>query len=198
MFLKQCESKVWEARKKGRQGNMRPAMDLGDCAGINARGNDQVLPNTTFMVVICRVPNGNNDPTSSMQFQASYTSVGHQEELIDFIEKKFGPKEPYCLTALYRCNLTQEELDKEYMRLYAQGQMMNDPPYGQTSYNSSHSNAFKLKLGHDVQLFLIEMKAATRKDIAKHVMRPGKVIPTSLVMVCYANCQSIYLDFGVI
>jgi hypothetical protein len=123
-----------------------------------------------------------------MQFQASYTDVRHWEELIDFIEKNCGPKEPYCLTALYKCNLTQEELDEEYMGLYAPGQMMNDPLYGQISYNSSLSNAFKLKLGHDVQLFLIEMKAATGKEIAEHVMRPAKVIPASLVTVSYAHC----------
>jgi hypothetical protein len=123
-----------------------------------------------------------------MQLQASYTDVRHWEELIDFIEKNCGPKEPYCLTALYKCNLTQEELDEEYMGLYAPGQMMNDPLYGQISYNSSLSNAFKLKLGHDVQLFLVEMKAATGKEIAEHVMRPAKVIPASLVTVSYAHC----------
>jgi hypothetical protein len=74
------------------------------------------------------------------------------------------------------------------MGLYAPGQMMNDPLYDQISYNSSISNAFKLKLGHDVQLCLIEMKAATGKHIAKHVMRPAKVIPTSVVMVSYTHC----------
>jgi hypothetical protein len=188
MFLKKCASEVREARKKGRRGNKRPATDLGERAGKKARGNVPELPNSTFMVVIRRVPNGNNDPTSSMQFQASYTDVRHWEELIDFIEKNCGPKEPYCLTALYKCNLTQEELDEEYMGLYAPGQMMNDPLYGQISYNSSLSNAFKLKLGHDVQLFLIEMKAATGKEIAEHVMRPAKVIPASLVTVSYAHC----------
>jgi hypothetical protein len=114
--------------------------------------------------------------------------VRHWEELLDFIEKNCGPKEPYCLTALYKCNLTQEELDEEYMGLYAPGQMMNDPLYGQISYNSSLSNAFKLKLGHDVQLFLVEMKAATGKEIAEHVMRLAKVIPASLVTVSYAHC----------
>jgi len=114
--------------------------------------------------------------------------VRHWEELIDPIEKYCGPKEPYCLTALYKCNLTQEELDEEYMGLYAPGQMMNDPLYGQISYNSSLSKTFKLKLGHNVQLFLIEMKAVTGKDIAKHVMRPAKVIPTSLITVSYAHC----------
>jgi hypothetical protein len=52
------------------------------------------------------------------------------------------------------------------MGLYAPGQMMNDRLSGQISYNSSLSNAFKLKLGHDVKLSLVEMKAATGKDIA--------------------------------
>jgi hypothetical protein len=140
------------------------------------------------MVVIRRVPNGNNDPTFSMQLQASYTDVRHWEELINFIEKEFGLKKPYCLTALYEFNLTQEQLDEEYMGLYALGQMMNDPLYGQISYNSSLSNAFKLKLGHDVQLFLVEMKAVTGKVIAEHVMRPAKVFPASLVTVSYAHC----------
>ena len=44
------------------------------------------------MVVIHRVPNGNNDPTFSMQLLASYIHVKYWEELIDFIEKNCGPK----------------------------------------------------------------------------------------------------------
>jgi hypothetical protein len=134
------------------------------------------------------VPNGNNDPTSSMQLQASYTDVKHWEEVIDIIEQTFGPKEPYCLTGLFKCNLTQEELDEEYMVLYALRQMINDPLYSQISYNSCLSNAFKLIQGHDVQLFLVELKAATGKEIAKDVMRPAQVIFASLVMVSYAHC----------
>ena len=153
------------------------------------------MPNTTFMVVIRQVPNGNNDPTCSMQLQASYTDVRHWEELIDFIEKNCGRNELYCLTAFFKCTLTLEELDEEYMGLCAPGQMINVPLYGQISYNSSLSNAFKLKLGHDVQLFLVEMKAATGKDSAKHVMRPAKVIPASLVTASYIHCESVYLDF---
>ena len=98
MFLKKCASEVREARKKGWRGNKRPVTDVGECAGKQARCNVPELPNSTFMVVIRRVPNGNNDPTSSMQFQGSYTDVRHWEELIDFIEKNCGPKEPYCLT----------------------------------------------------------------------------------------------------
>jgi hypothetical protein len=66
--------------------------------------------------------------------------------------------------------------------------MMNEPLYGQMSYNSSLSYAFKLKLGHDVQLFLVEMKAAPGKEIAEHVIRLAKVILASLVMVSYVHC----------
>jgi hypothetical protein len=65
--------------------------------------------------------------------------------------------------------------------------MMNDPLYDQISYNSSLSNAFRLKLGHIVSQFLVEMKAATGMDIAEHVMRPAKVIPASLVPVSHAH-----------
>jgi hypothetical protein len=81
------------------------------------------------------------------------------------------------------------------MGLYAPRQTMNDPLYGQISYNSSFSNAFKLKLGHNVNLFLVEMKGATGKENAKHIMRPAKVIPASLALVSYAHCKSVYLDF---
>jgi len=80
----------------------------------------------------------------------------------------------------------QEELDEKYMRLYTPGQMMNDPLYGQISYNSSLSHAFKLKLGHNVKLCLVEIKAATGKDIAQHVIRLAKVIPPRLVTVGYS------------
>jgi hypothetical protein len=188
MFLKNWGSEVWQARKKGRRGNKQSATDLGERMGNKARSIVSGLPSTTFMVVIHRVPNGKDDKTSCMQVQASYTDVRHWEELIDFIEKMSGAKEPYCMTALYRCNLMQEELDEKYMGLYALGQMLKDPLYGQIPYNSSLSNAFKLKLRHDVQLFLFEMKAATGKEIAEHVMRPAMAIPTSLVTVSYAHC----------
>jgi hypothetical protein len=84
------------------------------------------------------------------------------------------------------CNLKQQELDEEYMGLYAPGPTMNDHQSGQISYNISLSNAFQLKLRHDVKLCLIQMMAATGKDIAEHVIRPVKVIPTSLEPVSYA------------
>jgi hypothetical protein len=80
------------------------------------------------------------------------------------------PDESYYPNALYKCNLTQDELDNENMRLYTLGQMLNDPLYGHIPYNSSLSNAFKLKLGHNVQQFLVEMKAAPGKENAEHII----------------------------
>jgi hypothetical protein len=111
--------------------------------------------------------------------------VRHWEALIDFIKIICGLNEPYSLTAIEKCNLTQKELVEEWMGLYAMGQMMNDPPYDQISYNSSLSNALKLKLEHNVKLFLVEMKAATGKDIVEHVIRLAKLIPACLVGVSY-------------
>jgi hypothetical protein len=121
-----------------------------------------------------------------MQCQASYTDVSHWEELFDFYKKNFTPKKPNSLSLIYKCNLMQEELQEEYMGLYSPGRTMNDSLSGQISYNSSLSNAFKLKLGHDVKQFLVEMQAATGKDIAEHVIRLVKVIPTRLVLVSNA------------
>jgi hypothetical protein len=102
LFLKKFASEVREARKKGRRGKKRSATELGELTGKKASGTVPELSNTTSMVVIRRVPNGNNDPTSSTQLHARYTDVRHWEELIDFIENNCAPKEPYCLTALYK------------------------------------------------------------------------------------------------
>jgi len=166
--LKRCASNVRETRKKGRRDNKQLATDGGEHTGKKSRGNLPELPNTTFMVVIRQVPNGDNDRTSSMELQDSYTDVRHWEELINFFEQNFSPKEPYSLTAIYQWNLMQEELDEEYMGLYAPGQTMNHRLSAQISSNSSLSNAFKLKLEHDVNLVLVEIKAATGNDIAEH------------------------------
>jgi len=90
MIWKECAWEVREARKIGRRGNKRPATDLGERAGKDARGIIPQLPNTTFMVVIHRVPNGNNDPTSSMQLQDSYTDVRHISNDTGFHQKHQG------------------------------------------------------------------------------------------------------------
>jgi len=76
------------------------------------------------------------------------------------------------------------------MGLYTNGQMIVDPIYGQISYNCCLSNAFKLKLGHDRKRFLVKIKRATGKEIAKHIIRPVKVIPTSRVK---ATCVQLLI-----
>jgi hypothetical protein len=58
MILKKCASEIREARKKGRQGNKRPVMDLGECVGNQARSHHTVLPNTMVTVMIHWVSNG--------------------------------------------------------------------------------------------------------------------------------------------
>jgi hypothetical protein len=50
-----------------------------------------------------------------MQLQHLYADGGHSEEPMDIIEKYCGSKVPYCLIAIYTCNLMQEELGEEYM-----------------------------------------------------------------------------------
>ena len=55
-------------------------------------------------------------------------------------------------------------MEEEYMGLYyTHGQMIMDPTYGQISYNCCLSNAFKLKLGHNPKIFLVEIKRAPEK-----------------------------------
>jgi len=190
MFLNKCASEIREARKKGRQGNKRPATDLGECAGKQARNNLPELRNTTFMVMIHLVTNGNDMVLAPEQLQAANTDVRHWEELDDFIEKNGGPKEPYILTSMFRCTLEQDELDEVYMGIYKHRQMINDPIYGQIPYNCCISNAFKLKLRHNVKIFGVEMKRATGKEIAEHVIGPTKVICASHVK---ARCQQLLI-----
>jgi len=64
----------------------------------------------------------------------------------------------------------QEVLDQKYIRLYTPGKMMNDHLYGQILYNSSLPNALILKLGHNLKVFLVEMKATTGKDIVEYII----------------------------
>jgi hypothetical protein len=73
-------------------------------------------------------------------------------------------------------------LEEEYIGFFPPGQMMNNHLYGHISYNSSLSNAFMLKLGHNVKQCLVEMKATAGKDIVEHIIRLVKVIPASLVL----------------
>jgi hypothetical protein len=77
--------------------------------------------------------------------------------LVDFINKGGGAKEPYIPRSMFKCTLGQDELEEEYMGIYKHGQMINDPIYGQISYNGCRSNAFKLKCRNNVKTFVVEM-----------------------------------------
>jgi len=68
------------------------------------------------------------------------------------------------------------------MALYVPGGMINDPLYGQTSYNSCVCNTIRLKLYYNLNQVLVEMKTATWIGIAQHVIIPGKVLSGSRVM----------------
>jgi hypothetical protein len=73
--------------------------------GKYARRNLPGLENTTFIVVIRRVPTGNNDQASRNHLHASYIAVRHQEELIDIVEESCGLKQPNSLNAIYPCDM---------------------------------------------------------------------------------------------
>jgi len=135
MFLNKCASEIRKARKKGRRGNKRPATDLGERARNKARSNLPELPNPMFTVMIHWVSNGKDMVLAPKQLQASDTDVRHWEEMVDFIDKNGGPKESYILTSILKCTLEQDKLEEEYFGIYKHGQMINDPIYGQISYN---------------------------------------------------------------
>jgi len=143
------------------------------------------------MVVICCVLNGKDMVLAPKQLQALYTDVRHWEELIDFIDTNGGPQQPYIPTSMFKCISEQDEWDKEYLGLYIHGQIMNDPIYGQISYNCCLANAFKLKLRHNPEIFLVEIKRATGKEIEEDVIGTAKVIPASCVKVRCAQLLNI-------
>jgi hypothetical protein len=134
------------------------------------------------------VSNGKDMVLAPKQLQASYTDVRHWEELVDFIDKNGSQKKPYILRSMFKCTLEQNELEEEYMGIYKQGQMINDPIYGQISSNCCLSYSFNLKLGHNVKIFVLGMKRATGKEIAEHVIRPMKEIPLAMLRLHVSNC----------
>jgi len=74
------------------------------------------------------------------------------------------------------------------MGLITHGQIMNDPIYGQILFKYCLSKVFKLKLGHNQKILFLEVKRATGKEIAKHVIQPAKVIPACCVK---ARCAQL-------
>jgi len=101
MLLRKCAMQTWETRKKGRPGNKRLGMDLGERPGKKARTNLPELPNTIFTVMINWVLNGKDMVLAHEQLQASYTDVRHWQQLLHFIDKNGGPKEPYILISIF-------------------------------------------------------------------------------------------------
>jgi len=190
MYLKKRANQIWEVRKKGRWGSKWPATDLGASAGKSLRSNLPQLPNTMFMVVIRWVSNGNDFVHSPKQLQASFTDVRQWEELVDYINNNGDPKGPYILTSMFKCTLEQDNLDGQYMGLYTHGQMINYPRYGQISFNYWFLNAFKLKHGHNVKIFVVEMMSATGKEIPEQVIWPEMVFPASRVK---ARCAQLLI-----
>ena len=71
-------------------------------------------------------------------------------------------------------------MDEMYKELCTNNYMSMHHMYGQISFNSCLSNAFKLKLGHNVNIFVVEMMRATGKEMAEYVIRPTKVIPLAM------------------
>jgi len=95
--LMKCASHIRETREKARHVKKRPATDLEEHSGTKARSNLLELPNTMFTVMIQSVSNGKDMVLDPKQLQASYTDVRYWKELVDFINKNCGPKEPYIL-----------------------------------------------------------------------------------------------------
>jgi len=181
MFLKKRASEIREARKRGTWSKKRLVTEMGERVGKKVRSPIPELPNTTFTVVIHWVSNGKDTALAPKQLQALYTDVRHWEELNDIIDQNGGPNEPSFPTSIFNCTSQQDKLDEEHMGLYTHWQMIINPIYGQISYNCSLSNAFKLKLRHNPETFLVNMKRATGKGVAEQVMRSAKVIPTRCV-----------------
>jgi len=166
---------------KGRQDNQWLPMDVGYVLGYHARINDVKRLNFEFIVRPRWVSNGNNYLISHKHLPASYTNAGNWEMLIDLNNIIGGPEEPYMITSIFRCIQEENQLDKAYVWVYTDGQMMNDPVYGQILYDFCLWHTFKLKLGHSVKISFVEMRSAGGKEIAEHLMKTAMIIPAHLV-----------------
>ena len=89
---------------------------------------------------------------------------------------------------MFKCTLELDELEEEYIGIYKHGQMIDDPIYGQISYNSCLLNAYKLKVGHNVKIFVVEMMRATGKEITEHVIRPTNVNLLAVLRLEMSHC----------
>jgi len=72
-------------------------------------------------------------------------------------------------------------MPKEYLRLYTHWDLMNVTVNEQIAYNYCLPYAFKLKHEQNVETFWVEMRRATGRESAEHMIRPANSIPTSSV-----------------
>ena len=101
-ILKKCESEIWMGRKIEGWDIQRQAPDLGMQAALNGGDYLSELPNTTFMLVIRQVSNGNNIVWFTNQLPWLYTDVSHWKELINSIDCNEGLQEPLLRLWCYR------------------------------------------------------------------------------------------------
>lgn len=89
------------------------------------------------------------------------------EELVDSIESNGASSVPYSLRVTLKCALEQQQLDTEFMGLYADGQLFNLPMYGQIVFNYGLSNGFKLKPGYNVKVILVNIRVETQRRMQR-------------------------------
>jgi hypothetical protein len=130
MFLTTCAQEIRQAMNQGRRLNNGLVTDLGEWAGKKERRNLSELPNTTFTDVISWLSNGMDFILDPTQLETSYTAVRRRESLVDFINKNGSPKDSYLLILIFKRTLEQSQLDKQYIGLHANRQIINDPIYG--------------------------------------------------------------------
>jgi len=94
VFKEMCKRNL-RGEEKGMARQQATGNRFGRACGQKARSNLRELPNTTFTVMIHWVSNRKDMVLAPKQLQASYTDVRHWEELVDFINKNGGPKDPY-------------------------------------------------------------------------------------------------------
>jgi len=147
------------------------------------------------MSVICWVSNGNDNLISPNQRQSSYTDRRHRENMIVFVNNKECPMQPSILSIMLECAFKHDKLDEECTGWYTHGQMMDDAIYGLISYNCWLYNAFRLKLGYNLNIMLVAIRRGTGKEMTEHIVRPAKAIPRSQVKAWHVLLLSWYIDF---
>jgi hypothetical protein len=114
-----------------------------------------------MVIVSCISPDDNT--TIQKVFSASYTDGKFWEELLTFTSKNGEPNvfdKPFTSTAQFKCMLSDDILDDEYMGRYKNGQVIRTVLFDQVLYNASLSKPFELRNGHHVKLFMIELHLA--------------------------------------